>query len=118
MEINSLKFIDEGDGFLQKYSHESLELLKRRIEQVQLNSHKVQDEIIRRLQQDKKMLQREIRMVNDDRLCCVCQDAEKDVLFLPCKHICVCGGCRSKLVPGRCPVCKQDIRSYLHKIHY
>lgn len=113
-----MKFVDEPEDFLHKYSHENLDWIQRRIVQVQVNWHKVQNEMIRRLHQEKKMLQREIRMERDDKLCCVCQDFEKDVLFLPCKHICVCSGCRTKLVPNRCPVCKQDVRSYLHKIHF
>ena len=48
----------------------------------------------------------------DSKLCVVCQDAQKDVIFLPCRHMCACTSCARRLV-GRlalCPVCRAPIR--------
>ena len=44
-----------------------------------------------------------------DSLCCVCLDAEKDVVFTPCGHLCICRSCVSKLPVAqrsKCPICK------------
>ena len=42
-------------------------------------------------------------------LCCVCLNAEKDVLFAPCGHLCMCQLCHAKLpaaIENACPLCK------------
>eukprot|EP00953_Heterococcus_sp_UTEX-ZZ885_P019432 10845-Heterococcus_DN1.PRE.1 len=41
-------------------------------------------------------------------LCCVCQDAKKSVLLLPCRHLCLCAGCCTRLRSsgGLCPICR------------
>ena len=44
-----------------------------------------------------------------DSLCCVCLDAEKDVAFTPCGHVCICRSCLAKLPAAqrsKCPICK------------
>ena len=44
-----------------------------------------------------------------DSLCCVCLDAEKDVAFTPCGHVCICRSCLTKLPivqQSKCPICK------------
>ncbi len=45
--------------------------------------------------------------------CCICLSANKSVLFLPCKHICVCEDCGLTRSPPltNCPVCRETIRS-------
>ncbi len=45
--------------------------------------------------------------------CCICLSANKCVLFLPCKHICVCEDCGLTRLPPltNCPVCRETIRS-------
>merc|ERR1712167_286463 len=119
LETQNLSFVDNKDeDFLKKYSLESLNALKSRIQTVSENAYRVQDEIIRRLTENVAALETQLSNTRDDKLCCICFAKEKDVLFLPCKHICICAQCRLKLDPYRCPMCKQDIRSYLHRIHF
>ena len=41
-------------------------------------------------------------------LCCVCLNEEKDVLFAPCGHLCMCQLCHAKLpaaIENTCPLC-------------
>lgn len=52
------------------------------------------------------------------QLCLVCCDAKKSVLFIPCLHICVCEGCRVRLRPYRCPMCKEPVQSHLGRVHF
>jgi serine/threonine protein kinase len=40
-------------------------------------------------------------------LCVVCEDAQKSVLLLPCKHICMCEGCAEGV--RDCPICRTNI---------
>jgi len=54
----------------------------------------------------------------EQQLCAVCRDAKKAVLFLPCQHLCVCEGCRGKLRPYRCPMCKEPIQSHISRVHF
>lgn len=39
--------------------------------------------------------------------CCVCMDADADVIFFPCKHMIACGSCAKGL--ARCPYCRTAI---------
>ena len=41
----------------------------------------------------------------EDKLCCVCSDAKKSVMFMPCRHISVCEACAAKV--DVCPLCRQ-----------
>lgn len=52
-----------------------------------------------------------------NNLCCICLDAPKSVLVLPCKHFCVCANC----VRGghgrtlrQCPVCRATVQDIMH----
>merc|ERR1712070_644241 len=40
---------------------------------------------------------------NDLKRCCVCLEADRQILFMPCKHVCCCQSCASSL--ETCPIC-------------
>lgn len=45
-----------------------------------------------------------------DRVTCViCQDADREILFLPCAHICTCGTCGNSSKITACPICRKSI---------
>ena len=49
----------------------------------------------------------------EETLCVVWFDAPKDLAFVPCGHVCVCGACAEQLTKTRtptCPVCRRAIR--------
>lgn len=54
----------------------------------------------------------------EQRLCVVCKDQEKSVLFQPCLHVCVCEDCRQLLRPYRCPMCKEPIQDHQGRVHF
>jgi hypothetical protein len=54
----------------------------------------------------------------EGRLCVVCRDREKAVLFKPCLHICVCEVCRGRLRPYRCPICQEPVREHAGRVHF
>ncbi|XP_068208163.1 mitochondrial E3 ubiquitin protein ligase 1-like [Palaemon carinicauda] len=41
-------------------------------------------------------------------MCVICCDL-RDVILMPCKHVCVCSECALKLSPRVCPVCRTEI---------
>ena len=47
------------------------------------------------------------------RICVACMENEKNVLLLPCKHVCLCKGCTEQIMFGceqpLCPVCRVPI---------
>jgi hypothetical protein len=56
-----------------------------------------------------------------DPNCIVCLDERKSVLFLPCKHICVCEACARKLTrarPASCPLCRAPIADVMTGLFY
>ena len=47
--------------------------------------------------------------------CSFCLVEKKNVVFFPCKHMCVCNGCCDENVFDVCPICKEKITEK-HKI--
>lgn len=41
--------------------------------------------------------------------CCVCMESRKSHIFVPCGHVCVCGGCADNIMAAskECPICRQ-----------
>lgn len=57
---------------------------------------------------------------NDDRReCVVCMSEPRDTAMLPCRHMCLCGGCadqlrsRTQYRSYRCPICRERISSMM-----
>ena len=49
-----------------------------------------------------------------ERLCVICQEHEKSVVLLPCRHMCLCDKCSSLAAVTSCPLCRRNID---HKIN-
>lgn len=45
----------------------------------------------------------------EDNKCIICTEKQKNVLFLPCKHITTCMQCSQKITDGLCPLCRCKI---------
>ena len=47
--------------------------------------------------------------VEDRHLCVVCCSAEKSIVLLPCRHMCLCGPCSEHEGMTACPLCRRAI---------
>lgn len=48
----------------------------------------------------------------DEPDCVVCLDTQKEQIFVPCGHFCMCKGCIKQLVqPKKCPICRESIKA-------
>jgi len=45
----------------------------------------------------------------EDNICTVCLDVQKDCILHPCKHMCCCYNCYILLNNNKCPVCRKVI---------
>merc|ERR1712083_242051 len=70
------------------------------------------------------ILMEQVEREREDKLCVICQDREKCIMILPCRHLCICYVCQVSLVQRTdrahsrtCPICrkivKQTIKAYL-----
>lgn len=53
----------------------------------------------------------------NDNACVACQDNERCVLLLPCKHVCLCKDCFQRLpiqYGKRCPICRERVAKSMH----
>jgi len=49
----------------------------------------------------------------EERLCVVCDDAKKQVILLPCQHMCLCKNCADTCLfktMKECPMCRAEIK--------
>jgi len=58
-----------------------------------------------------QQLRQELRREQSEKVCVICKDEPKRVIFLPCKHICTCEPCSETLLSRNslCPLCRQPI---------
>ena len=68
--------------------------------------------------QNPTKLQYELELEKDKRLCVICQDKVKNVLLMPCRHVCMCQHCLLEIRLGhlylaQCPLCRTHIQSTL-----
>jgi len=56
-----------------------------------------------------------IENLPDNRVCVVCLGAERQVILLPCGHVCVCATCADTLISAghACPVCRSVITNVM-----
>jgi hypothetical protein len=50
-------------------------------------------------------------------LCCICTENARNVLFMPCKHLCICNDCYNLAMQvnsmKNCPICRASIINYI-----
>lgn len=56
---------------------------------------------------ESKLLKTELERVKLQRLCVVCLDGQKEVVFNPCLHLCACCVCAPEL--HNCPICRRPV---------
>lgn len=59
------------------------------------------------------LIRNQIGNQKEQRMCVVCQEHEKSVVLLPCRHLCVCDTCSTHDLLKVCPLCREPIA---HKI--
>ena len=52
---------------------------------------------------------------DEDKECCVCLVAEKDIVFAPCGHFTCCESCGTNLKPCICPICRSQIKQIVKR---
>ena len=57
----------------------------------------------------------DLEKVQESRICKLCMNADRDVLFLPCTHMIICSGCATAVV--QCPICYKDINKKIFLRH-
>ena len=55
-----------------------------------------------------RQLARDVKS-DDDLFCIICVEKQRNVITLPCYHMCICYDCYSQLNPKKCPVCKHGV---------
>ncbi|KRF99751.1 uncharacterized protein Dwil_GK26989 [Drosophila willistoni] len=73
---------------------------------------RAEDEIRNRLEEERRERRALMRPQNltDDQRCVVCSSNPKEIIILPCGHVCLCEDC-SQHISNICPVCRGKIDS-------
>ena len=46
--------------------------------------------------------------IKDDELCLICMTEKKNMVFIPCGHLCICEGCSKKYEGNKCILCRKE----------
>ena len=123
------KVADRGVQYTIDSTLDSIEAIRDQIGEVELSEASDNDLIS--IQNDLEVLVARVRRTKEQRLrqraeelemkrklegakepatCCVCVEAPRTVLLLPCRHLCVCESCVSQpQLNNKCPVCRANI---------
>jgi hypothetical protein len=100
--INDISEID-----LMEESEEILNSLLNRVDNFSVSIRSVKD---KKLKERAEYLEKMKVESNQNTLCCVCHEAVRSILILPCRHLCICEKC--VLIPelnDKCPICRAII---------
>jgi hypothetical protein len=65
-----------------------------------------------KIQSYKQLINDNSNNINNDVLCILCNDNQRNVLFRPCNHLVICDVCSGQTDFKECIICKQEIHSY------
>jgi len=110
--VGAVEDSDEDENDRRVTKRKNYELLRERANRKRGSRRGSEDSV-------EDQLMREVEREREDKLCCICQDQEKCIMMLPCRHLCICSSCMEPLRTHRntCPICrkqvKQMIKAYL-----
>ena len=84
-------FYREDDSFYAQKSLQELQSYERQVKNV-----------LERIEKAKQELE-------EEKLCVICRESTKEVLIMPCRHLCVCKDCGHRVELERCPLCREAI---------
>lgn len=73
-------------------------------------NEKIAEQLRKNLEQSRKERRQRVRdgELRDDQLCIVCKTNPREIILLPCGHVCLCEDC-SDSIKLFCPACRQKI---------
>lgn len=110
--VGAVEDSDDEENERRVTKQKNYEMLRERANQKKGSRRGSEDSV-------EDQLLREVEREREDKLCCICQDQEKCIMMLPCRHLCICASCQEPLRTHRntCPICrkqvKQMIKAYL-----
>lgn len=97
-----------------------------------ISNHSIENNIgfsnffkIHNLKKENDVLKKSIETINESKLCIICFENERDILFKPCNHFCICKNCNEILIKFsnsnknnndknnscKCPICRKKINN-------
>jgi len=58
--------------------------------------------------QKQDVISRLLAQIKEQKTCILCIDKDKEIVFVPCGHLCTCSVCAQSLI--KCPVCRSNIQ--------
>lgn len=84
-------FCNGDDSFFAQKTLQELQVFERQVKH-----------ILEKIENAKQYLE-------EEKLCVICRESPKEVLFMPCRHLCVCKDCGHREELERCPLCREVI---------
>ncbi|RYG94958.1 hypothetical protein EON65_56680 [archaeon] len=57
-----------------------------------------------------ELIEANLSLVNQQRLCTICMEDDRTVLLMPCRHLCLCSKCSEQSMLQLCPICRNRIQ--------
>lgn len=112
IEILETISVNDVENFYSKFTDDELSKCSSALATV---SSKIEEAKRLSIQRKEKELADSKISSAENSLCCICRDATKTILLLPCRHLCLCEDCSLTLRKhrGTCPVCREIVRDTL-----
>ena len=94
------------------YWGDAIESSLAKMSMSELNS--LEDEVRRSLDRIVKAKEVASSNLEDARMCVICKENPKSVLFMNCRHLCVCNECGHLDILVQCPLCRMEIREKIN----
>jgi len=104
---------DDNENERMSDKRRNYDLLLKRRQERRLNSRKrCSGKGANTEENVEEMLFEQVEREREDKLCVICQDKEKCIMILPCRHLCICQDCQGPLQRqnNNCPICRKPVR--------
>lgn len=65
--------------------------------------------------EDEEELDEEEVILWQSKMCVLCNSEESNVIFHPCRHMCICGECLIKAETEKCPHCSRTVHTIFYR---
>eukprot|EP01031_Cornospumella_fuschlensis_P024976 gene24976-30174_t len=102
--------LDNADEEIRKYQGDEEAIKQLDLSQIVELEKMVRVSLGRLESRKMELIESNLSIVNQQRLCTICMEEDRRVLLMPCRHLCVCSKCSEEASLQLCPICRNHVQ--------